>query len=168
MAANPDSAPVYAAVIDSPVGRLGVGIEANAVASIDWVPAGVAVKAPADPLTRRVVGQLQDYFADPAHHRFDLPLVPAPTAFQARVRAALEAIAPGRVQSYGDLARELGSSARAVGGACRANPVPLIVPCHRVVSAHGLGGFGGMRSGERLTVKRQLLEGEGGICASIT
>ena len=80
----------------------------------------------------------------------------------------MQAIPAGEVRRYGQLADALGSSARAVGGACRANPVPLVVPCHRVVAAHGLGGFGGATGGKRLSVKQRLLEGEGVSCASIT
>ena len=74
---------------------------------------------------------------------FELPLMTAPTRFQARVRDAMCAIPFGQVQSYGALARLLGSSPRAVGRACGANPLPIVVPCHRVVASHGPGGYSG-------------------------
>ncbi len=158
----------YAAVIDTPVGRLGVLLGTECLAAIDWVTDSLPLRAPGAGLARCVVEQLGAYFDDPVHTHFDLPLVPVATAFQARVRAALQAIPAGEVRCYGELAKALGSSARAVGGACRANPVPLVVPCHRVVAAHGLGGFGGATAGKRLSVKQRLLEGEGVSCASIT
>jgi methylated-DNA-[protein]-cysteine S-methyltransferase len=70
------------------------------------------------------------------------------------------AIPPGRTRSYGDIAAELGSSARAVGNACRANPIPLFIPCHRVVAKHGLGGFGGQTRGRLPEIKAWLLRHE--------
>ncbi len=90
-----------------------------------------------------------------------LPLTPPGSDFQSRVRAALLAIPPGEVRSYGELARQLGSSARAVGGACRRNPVPILVPCHRVVGAAGPGGYGGHTGGAALRRKLWLLRHEG-------
>lgn len=158
----------YAAVVPSPVGALGIVVSGDQLAGIDWVSAETPLREPVDGLARTVAGQLNDYFADPARSQFDLPLVAAKTPFQERIRDALQAIPAGEVRSYGELARMLNSSARAVGGACRSNPVPLVVPCHRVVASHGLGGFGGALGGERLAVKQRLLEAEGVSCTSIT
>ncbi len=107
---------------------------------------------PADSgLAGEVARQLLAWSADP-HFVFSLPLAPAGSAFRQRVWSALRAIPPGEVRTYGELARRLGSSARAVGGACRANPLPLVVPCHRVVAAGGLGGFAGHRDGAALAL----------------
>ncbi|RME33802.1 MAG: methylated-DNA--[protein]-cysteine S-methyltransferase [Gammaproteobacteria bacterium] len=90
----------------------------------------------------------------------ELPrLSPPVSAFQARLRRALLAIPPGQTRTYGDLARQLGSSPRAVGQACRANPVPILVPCHRVVSARGDGGYMGQ---EHSPLKGWFLEHERG------
>lgn len=91
----------------------------------------------------------------------DMPLTPAATPFQHRVRAALQAVPCGRTVTYGDLAARLGTAPRAVGGACRANPVPLAVPCHRVVAAAGLGGFTGESTGPWPAFKAWLLAREG-------
>ncbi|MBI2318943.1 MAG: MGMT family protein, partial [Betaproteobacteria bacterium] len=85
------------------------------------------------------------------------------TPFQRRVWSAIAAIAPGRTRSYGDIARELGSSARAVGQACGENSFPLVIPCHRVVSAAGIGGFAHSGGGYLLEAKRWLLGHEGAI-----
>ncbi len=87
-------------------------------------------------------------------------LEPEGTVFQRRVWQALLDILPGQTRTYGALARELGSSPRAIGGACRSNPIPLLIPCHRVVAANGHGGFAGHTSGRWMDIKRWLLEHE--------
>lgn len=153
-----DRKPLYDAVIDSPLGRLG--IEAGrALTSIDFVSARMPLKAPTQALAREVCQQLRAYFRDP-HYRFDLPLDPAGSPFRQQVWRALRRIPSGRVRRYGELARDLDSAARAVGGACRANPIPIVIPCHRVVAAAGLGGFMGATGGRAMAIKRWLLEHE--------
>ncbi|MCP4042152.1 MAG: MGMT family protein, partial [Gammaproteobacteria bacterium] len=82
------------------------------------------------------------------------------TDHQLRVWNALGEIPPGETMTYGELARHLGSGPRAVGNACRSNPVPIVVPCHRVVSATGLGGFMGDTAGEPMAIKSWLLRHE--------
>lgn len=111
---------------------------------------------------RQLLAQLQAYFVDP-HAAFDFPISLSGSAFQQRVWQAMRTIEAGRTCSYGALAEQLGSSARAVGNACGANPIPIIVPCHRVVAAHGPGGFMGRRDGWQMMVKRWLLAHEGGV-----
>jgi methylated-DNA-[protein]-cysteine S-methyltransferase len=108
--------------------------------------------------------ELEAYLADPGY-RWRCSVEPSGSAFQQRVWQLIAAIPPGRVRTYGSLADSLGSSARAVGNACRANPVPLRVPCHRVVAAKGLGGFAGDRSGRLLDIKRWLLDHESALAA---
>lgn len=150
--------PLYAAVIDSPFGRLGISIDGDAVTSIDpFVSA--RIKPPRSPLAKRVCRELRAYFKDPCYP-FDVPLRLEGTVFQQRVWRALQAIPSGDVKSYGALARRLRSSPRAVGGACRANPVPIIVPCHRVVAQAGLGGYMGQVQGRGVDMKRWLLAHE--------
>lgn len=150
----------YDAVISTPLGKLGIRLEQDALSLLDFVSSSVAHRLPATPAAKRVVAALEAYFAD-AGREFDLPLLLHGTPFQVRVWRALQAIPVGTVRTYGDLAEQLGSSPRAVGGACRANPVPIIVPCHRVVGASGLGGYSGARGGEWLRTKAQLLAHEG-------
>lgn len=107
--------------------------------------------------------QLQEYFAG-TRRRFDLALAPSGTPFQLSVWKALSEIPYGQTTSYGELARSLGfaNAARAVGLANGANPLPIIVPCHRVIGADGsLTGFGG-----GLKIKRALLALEGAPCAA--
>ncbi|WP_295405740.1 methylated-DNA--[protein]-cysteine S-methyltransferase [uncultured Thiocystis sp.] len=107
-----------------------------------------------------IMRQLTDYFGR-REVGFDLPLVLAGTPFQHRVWALLRTIPAGETRTYGEIARALGTAARSVGQACRANPCPIVVPCHRVVAARGLGGFAGDTSGRRLAIKRWLLHHEG-------
>jgi methylated-DNA-[protein]-cysteine S-methyltransferase len=146
------------ATISTPLGPIRLTWAAETLQAVDLGPeCGVDAErgAPA-----ALAAELTAYFADPGH-RFELPIELAGTPFQRRVWQALRAIPPGRTRTYGDLAAELGTSPRAVGGACRANPCPIVVPCHRVVGATGLGGFAGDRSGRKLDVKRWLLRHEG-------
>jgi methylated-DNA-[protein]-cysteine S-methyltransferase len=153
-----DREKVYDAVIASPFGRLGIQAR-TALTSIDFVSPRRPLKQPCTPVARRACAQLRAYFRNP-RARFDLPLAPGGSKFQNDVWRAMRRIPSGQVRSYGDLAKSLDSAARAVGGACRANPIPIVVPCHRVVSASGLGGFMGATGGRALEIKRGLLEHE--------
>lgn len=103
--------------------------------------------------------QLQAYL-DGRLSEFDLPVMTSGTDFQQRTWTALEEIPAGQTVTYGQLAQQLDSSPRAVGGACRENPVAVIVPCHRVVSMGGIGGYAGDTSGENIDVKNWLLQHE--------
>lgn len=148
----------YDAVIASPLGRLGI-VARQALTRIDFVTPRTPLCAPRTPVARKACKQLRAYFSDPAT-AFDLPLEPPGSDFQQRVWQALRRIPSGRVQSYGKLAQRVQSAARAVGGACRANPIPIVVPCHRVVAVSGLGGFMGRTRGPALEIKRWLLAHE--------
>lgn len=156
----------YAAIVALPFAglRLGVRVGNGAVVAVDFLlpgAEGYTVGQHADAgLARRCAEQLKRYLADPSF-RFRLPLAPAGSAFQRRVWSELTAIPPGRACSYGEVARRLGTSARAVGGACRANPLPIVVPCHRVVAADGLGGYSGTTGGPLHRIKSWLLAHEG-------
>ncbi len=150
----------YSAVIATPLGKVGVHCTQDAIVSVDYVDFRVAKKRPDGPLVRELVGELQRYFRNP-QNGFDLPLVWSGTEFQRKVWRALRRIPLGKTRTYGDLARQLDSGPRAVGNACRANPVSIVVPCHRVVAAAGIGGYSGAVKGVRLGRKRWLLRHEG-------
>lgn len=105
------------------------------------------------------VRQIEAYLDDP-RSRFDLPLALEGTPFRRRVWGAIRAIGPGCTRTYGQIAADLGSAPRAVGQACGDNPLPLVIPCHRVVAADGLGGFAHSGAGFHRTVKRWLLDHE--------
>lgn len=151
----------YAAVTATPWSalKLGIGVNDEAIASIDFLPGDAEEMAATSGLAEEAVRQLQNYFRNP-RRGFNLPLAPRGTLFQQRVWNALQRIPSGATSSYGALARRLDSSARAVGGACRANPIPLIIPCHRVVAAQGIGGFMGVVAGHGLRIKQYLLAHE--------
>ena len=114
---------------------------------------------PYDELSRTVASQVKDYFSGKLT-TFDLPLRVSGTEFRKRVWSALSAIPFGATLTYGELAEKLSSSARAIGGACRNNPTPLIVPCHRIVAASGIGGFSGATTGHLVDTKQWLLDWE--------
>ncbi len=149
----------YDAVIPAPFGRVGVRLREGRVVDIGFLPARARLRRSRDPVVRAVCAELGRYFADPTHTP-KVPLALDGTPFQRRVWGLLRRIPSGRTASYGELARRLRSSPRAVGGACRANPVPIVVPCHRVVSEAGLGGFMGRRSGPAMRIKECLLAHE--------
>lgn len=151
---------VYQAIIATPLGRIGIRMTGDTVTGLDYLPAAAPEQPPANAATAAVVAQLEAYFRDP-RYPFTVPLAAGGTAFQQRVWAALQAIPPGTVLTYGELARQLGTAARAIGGACRANPLPILIPCHRVVGQQGLGGYTGAATGDPLGIKRWLLRHEG-------
>jgi methylated-DNA-[protein]-cysteine S-methyltransferase len=149
-------------VIDTTCTRLRVHTSDNALCGIDFVSSRVGLQPPVTPFQREVARQIKQYFRDPAFC-FDLPLDVQGTAHQRKVWRAMSRIPTGHTASYGKLAATIHSSPRAVGNACRANPVPLVQPCHRVVAANGPGGFAGQRTGAKLDLKRALLAHEG-VC----
>jgi methylated-DNA-[protein]-cysteine S-methyltransferase len=128
--------------------------------SIDFLPETRGMQEPVDRATADIVRVLLDYLRDPNLTCTIEPLLDG-TLFQRRVWRRLMQIPPGETMTYGELAQELNSSPRAVGNACRANPCPLVVPCHRVVGKQGLGGFAGKTSGPKLQMKIWLLAHEG-------
>ena len=139
---------------------LRICYDRQALLGIDFVSTSARARPLADELAQRIRYQISAYCRS-ADSPFDVPLQPRGTEFQRRVWQALLDIPVGQVRSYGDIADQLGSSPRAVGNACRANPIPLIIPCHRVVAANGIGGFAGQTRGSRLAIKRRLLAHEG-------
>lgn len=147
------------AIIKLPFCTLAIMTRDELLHSVDYVDHNSALLAAQDALSREVVAQLDAYCRD-SQFRFDLPLAPSATNFQQRVREALLAIPTGEVRSYGALAEEIASGARAVASACRHNAVSIIVPCHRIVAKNGIGGYSGATSGEPVERKRWLLKHE--------
>ena len=137
--------------LHSPLGDLTVSEADDAIVAVDW---GWGRDQERTPLLQAARDQLQAYF-DGTLARFDLPLAPAGTQYRRRVWDALCDIPPGQTLTYADIARIAGGTARSVGQANGANPIPVLIPCHRVVAAGGLGGYSG---GDGLTTKRFLLQ----------
>ena len=150
----------YADMARTPVGPIGIRMSGGQLLGIDFAPQSKPVDAAPNGAAREVLDQLFHYFEDSAW-QFDLPLAMHGTPFQRRVWQVLQRIPSGSTRSYGEIAREIHSSARAVGGACRRNPIPIVVPCHRVIAAGGgAGGFMGQRDGDALAIKTWLLDHE--------
>jgi methylated-DNA-[protein]-cysteine S-methyltransferase len=148
--------------VETPVGRLAVEADHDAVTALRWTTAeehaGARSQDPASTILKEARRQLDGYFARRLT-RFDLPLGARGTDFQKRVWAMMSDIPYGETATYGGLAMALGSGPRPVGMACARNPIPIIVPCHRVLGSGGKeGGFSG---GSGLPTKRQLLALEG-------
>lgn len=145
---------------DSPIGQLAIRFDGAAVCQLSFFQRVESGKQQMSAPMYELAQQLGRYFSS-AESRFTLPLNLAGTDFQQRVWCALQQIPTGETRTYGQLADELLSSPRAVGNACRHNPVPIIVPCHRVISARGLGGFCGKTAGAEVRIKHWLLKHEG-------
>ncbi|WP_281858690.1 methylated-DNA--[protein]-cysteine S-methyltransferase [Litoreibacter halocynthiae] len=140
--------------LESPVGPITLIERNGAIVALEWDNSGDIVQTG---VLGNAVAQLQEYFAG-SRQLFDLPLKPRGSAFQQKFYAALCAIPYGETRTYGDLAAELGVSAQAIGQACGANPIAILIPCHRVLGATGLGGFSGAGGVE---AKIELLKLEG-------
>src|SRR5437016_7044234 len=144
--------------IPSLIGDLTIEEQDDAIIAINWAnrPAGNG-----SPLLAEAARQLAAYFDGKLSH-FDLPLAPAGSPFERSVWAAMQAIPFGQTRCYGDLAHTVGSAPRAVGRACGKNPIPIVIPCHRVLAKGGMGGYSGEGG---LVTKQRLLALEGALLA---
>jgi len=156
-------AQAFQACVRTPFATLGITANDTHVTGIRFLAPTVPALMPRrNSIAHLACVQLQAYLDNP-RFAFDLPLMLAGTRHRLAVWEAMQRIDAGKTRTYGELAAELRSSARAVGGACGANPIPVVVPCHRVIAAGGaIGGFMGARKeGFELGIKRWLLEHEG-------
>ncbi|MDJ0943388.1 MAG: methylated-DNA--[protein]-cysteine S-methyltransferase [Kiloniellales bacterium] len=151
------------ASFETPLGRLRLVEAEGRITRLKWRDGADSKEAPPSPLLAEAGRQLAAYL-DGGLEAFDLPLAPAGSAFQSSVWREMIRIPYGEVLTYGEMAARTGGSARAVGGACGANPIPLIIPCHRVVAGEGLGGYSG---GGGLATKRRLLVLEGALAPEL-
>ena len=148
----------YSSIIESPIGFLGIVCKDDTLHRIDFVDLQ-PLQNPTDEFSERVQQELKAYF-DNSEHSFSLPLLFDGTPYQKAVWKALLGIPIGQTKTYGELADELGSSPRAIGNACRNNPIPIIIPCHRVVAKDHIGGYSGATDGKLLSIKERLLQHE--------
>lgn len=151
----------YDAILDFVPCRIGARFTGEALTGLSYVPRDASLTLHPDQRAKHLANELDCYLRNPAHV-FDLLFVPGGTPFQLRVWRALLAIPVGKSLSYGALAAQLNTAPRAVGQACGSNPLPLVVPCHRVVSTNGLGGFMHAARGAPLDIKAWLLRHESG------
>jgi len=150
----------FQAVVSLPFGAVGISLEGGRLSGIEYLCGSAEAYRSDSPGLDSVMQQIEAYLNDPSNC-FELEPRLQGIPFQQRVWHELQTIPAGEALTYGQLAARIGSGARAVGGACRANPCPLVVPCHRVVASKGLGGFAGETAGRKLEIKRWLLHHEG-------
>lgn len=136
--------------------KVAVATRDGRVSAIRYLPPATETKAPENELAERAARQLERYREDP-DAKFDLPLWIEGTDFQRRVWDVMCTIPRGRTLTYGEVARQLDGEARAVGQACGDNRLPIVIPCHRVVAADGIGGFSHSTGGYLIEAKRWLL-----------
>lgn len=149
----------YQAKLSVPFGVLGIRCTGDALTGIDFLPAGEKPQRATSAFAQTVCEQLLHYLENP-DAQFSVPLELNGTPHQQKVWQAMLDIPRGQTRSYGELATKLKSCAQAIGQACGANPIPIIIPCHRVVGKAGLGGFARHTSGAHLDIKRWLLAHE--------
>lgn len=161
-ATSPVSPSPFQACLKAPFAVLGISTNDKFVTGIDFLPLSTPILVPQkNSIAFLACVQLNAYLNN-ADFQFDLPIRFAGTAHQIKVWEALKTIPSGKVLSYGELATQVRSAPRAIGQACGKNPLPIIIPCHRVISASGgLGGFMGTADTEPLNIKRWLLTHEG-------
>ena len=145
-------------IVESPVGPLGADATDGAVTALVWGRVGTLTDGQ---LSDQLSDELTRYFAGELT-QFTVPLAPRGSAFQQRFYQALCAIPYGETRTYGDLAKQLGVTPQAIGQACGANPIPILIPCHRVLAADGLGGYSGA-GGIEAKVALLRLEGAAGL-----
>lgn len=149
----------YSCAISSPIGKLGIAIEGDYLTKIQFLSKDTALFTSNSSLVKQVISELQQYFVDP-RFCFTIPYQVTGKQLQKQIWDKLLQIPVGTTITYGELAKSIGTSPRIIGNACRANPIPIIIPCHRVVAASGIGGFCGKSQGETIDVKRWLLRHE--------
>lgn len=152
---------IESAKLRTPFAVLRIDTDGRALTAIRYRPLHERASPPRTPLARKIVRELEHYLRDPTF-AFTVPIAPQGTAFQRCVWDAIATIPVGESRTYAEIARMVRSSARAVGGACGANRIALVIPCHRVVGSCGsLGGFMNATQGSAIDVKRWLLVHEG-------
>lgn len=146
------------AVISSPIGNLYLNFSNQTLCSLEVTHLPVSSRA--EPYMAKTIAAINNYFVNPSQ-QFDIALAISGTTFQKKVWEALCQIPAGKTLTYGQLAKQLKTSPRAIGQACRTNPLIIVIPCHRIIAQHGLGGYSGAREGKWLSVKEWLLTHEG-------
>lgn len=149
----------FQAIISAPFGKLGIRCSDTDLLGIEFLPGKTKTQLPTGKMAKTICAELEAYLAD-ARHEIDLPFELDGSHHRCEVWQAMLEIPCGQTLTYGELAKNIGSSAQAVGQACGANPIPLVIPCHRVVGKAGLGGFMHRADEDALDIKRWLLDHE--------
>lgn len=143
---------------ETPAGQLILLTQGNVLCNIEWLISS-ASRQKLQALPDELQKKLDHYWLTPEID-ISIPLLRQGTAFQHTVWKALREISVGQTKTYGELAKELNTGPRAIANACRKNPFPLIIPCHRVLAKKGIGGYAGAVSGRLIEIKRTLLQHE--------
>ena len=153
----------YDVVFKTDIATVGLQFDGRKLMRVDYlknVPSKAAVNKQVETVKNKIINYLKP---GSGVKSINVDIQLGVTPFQEKVLHQLRLIPYGETRTYGEIARTLKTSPRAVGNACRNNPVSIIIPCHRVVAAHGIGGYSGETEGELLTIKRRLLQLEGAI-----
>ena len=151
----------YDTVFKTDIATIGLQFDGDKLINIAYLDHS-KYKAPGSKIAETVKGKIEKYLSSSSKARsLRIEVKLNVTPFQEKVLKQLQKIPYGETRTYGDIARILKTSPRAIGNACRNNPVPIVIPCHRVVAANGIGGYDGEKSGILLGIKRNLLKREG-------
>lgn len=149
----------YNAIINTPIGKLGLIITNNKLAKIEFLPLQAREFSPKNPVVQQIFKRIKEYFSNPQlQFKFQLQLKGTP--LQQKIWQTIQKIPCNKTITYGELAQKIATSPRVIGNACRRNPIPLVIPCHRVVAATGLGGYCGKNNKNFLRIKQWLLTHE--------
>lgn len=151
---------IYKAIIQTPIGKLGIFTVGKLLTRLDFLTNDKTLIPPNEEILENIECQLNQYFLCPSF-KFDIPYQLQGTSFQNKVWQALSHLPLQKTVSYGVLAEKLKTGARAIGNACRANPLPILIPCHRVIAQGSLGGY----KGKEITIKKWLLNHESYVAA---
>lgn len=150
----------YTAIFTAPYGKMGIILENRIINKLEFLPPETEEIKSDNAECKKIIADIKAYFKNP-HHEFQSEFAFMGTDFQIKVWQALLKIPVGKTLTYGQLAKKLKTGPRAIGQACRTNPVPLFVPCHRIVATDHLGGFAGQIKGPFFAAKQWLLRHEG-------
>lgn len=155
----------YDYVLPSPIGKLGLVVSKKGVQRLSYINDHLEVTLPKRGLAAETYKQVNEYF-QLIRTEFDLPIDIVGTPFQKRVWNKVLKIAYGESRTYGEIANSINSGPRAVGNACRNNPIPIVIPCHRVVKKTSMGGYCGSLVGREIQQKDWLLRHESNVSDS--
>lgn len=145
----------YEAIVQTPIGKLGISTLGQLLTRLDFLTDDSVLSPSNGEIIENIESQLNQYFQCPSFE-FNIPYQLQGTPFQTKVWQTLSNLPKQTTVSYGALAKKLNTSARAIGNACRANPLPILIPCHRVIAQENLGGY----KGKKISIKKWLLNHE--------
>lgn len=156
---------VYSLIVDSPIGKLGVKTSNQQVTGVDFLTKTTPLFHATDKFTTLITNQFHQYFSS-KKFEFSLPYTLNGSEFQQQVLKAVATLPYGATFTYSELAAHLNTHPRAIGNACRRNPLPVIIPCHRIIAKGGNGGYAGQMSGELMAIKLWMINHEAKLAST--